>query len=53
MSEGNASQYSLGIRFFPVAGVNLSVHYRKSEETPKDADTFSYSEGLLQAHLYF
>lgn len=55
MNPGDATQVTVGFRFFPVAGVDLSVHYRKTTETPKDENikAFNESEGLIQAHLYF
>ncbi|MCB0357293.1 MAG: hypothetical protein KDD40_09815, partial [Bdellovibrionales bacterium] len=55
MNPGDASQATVGFRFFPVAGIDLSVQYRKTTDTPKDKtkDKFDEAEGLIQAHLYF
>ena len=55
MGKGDATQTTIGFRFFPVAGVDLSMHYRQTTDTPKDktAEKFDETEGLIQAHLYF
>ena len=56
MSPGDATQATFGFRFFPVAGIDLSIHYKSTTDTPKEesaGEKFEESEGLIQAHLYF
>lgn len=55
MGRGHASQVSLGFRYFPAAGIDLSAFFRKTTETPEDKilKAFNNSEGILQAHFYF
>lgn len=55
MNPGSATQTTVGFRFFPVAGVDLAVHYKKTTDTPEDKALakFDESEGLIQAHLFF
>jgi hypothetical protein len=55
MGKGTADQMSLGMRYFPAPGIDLSMFYRKTNETPESetVDKYSNTEGMMQAHFYF
>lgn len=53
LAEGDATEMSYGLKFFPVSGLEMDFNFSKREETIKNVGKLDIDFTSLQLHAYF